>query len=85
MTNNEVLNRLRDFTDAVKIWQLKKEEVHSLELALVQALSKGDYDIKDFAPALSAIHQKSFALDEKITHIIEENIFFIEEEVTKLE
>lgn len=83
MTKHQILNKLHEYAEAVKLWQCEIDEIHTLELALSQALAKGSYDIKDFAPALAAIHEKEYQLTEKIRNLTEENICLLENELRK--
>lgn len=81
MTDHQMLTKFKDFAETVKLWQYEMDEIHALELALSQALAKGAYDIKDFAPALAAIHDRAYRLTEKINTITDENIALVEKEL----
>lgn len=79
MSETAILERIGNLANEAREWQYETEQIHALEMTLTQAFVKGGYDVKDFAPALAAIHEKSFKLNEKMNKTIEEALAFVEQ------
>ena len=54
----------------VEEWQFELEQLCSLELALSEVFCRGNYCVDTFAPAMEAIYQKAFGLNERMEKAI---------------